>query len=353
MSEQNQEKVLKIFSPKRIALAISFGLAMVGYMFYDEVTSKGLTFDSLYNNIMKASPFWLFMSLVVLIIRDGGYMYRIRHLTLKQLSWKSAFYIIILWEFASAVTPSVVGGTAVAVFILNKEKIAFGKALAYVMLTAILDNLFFVFAGLFVLLTAHQGLFPTTELMSSQKLQIFFYISYGLIAFYTFIMVFGLFISPRGFKMLLMKITSWRAFRRWRKGANEQGTQMVNAARELKNVSISYWVKALISTVFIWFSRYFMLNCLVAAFADKPMGVADHQDALAKQVIMWIAQLVAPTPGAAGFAEKLFDIFFENVLTVGGMTIIVAMIWRLITHTGYLVLGAVFLPKWLKKVFSK
>ena len=40
--------------------------------------------------------------------------------------------------------PLVVGGTAVAIFILNREGLSFGKSIAYAWLTAVLDNLFFV-----------------------------------------------------------------------------------------------------------------------------------------------------------------------------------------------------------------
>jgi len=352
MSEQNQEKVPKIFNSKRIALAIGIGLLMIAYIFYDEMKTKGLTFETLINNVSNAKPFWLLMALLVLILRDGGYMYRIRYLTLKKLSWKSSFYVVVLWEFASALTPSVVGGAAIAIFILSKEKIPFGKSLAYVMLTTILDNLFFVFAGLLVLLYSGSYIFPETDFVSREFLINSFYLSYGLIAFYVFIMVFGLFISPRGFKLLLMKITSLKLFRRWKKAANEQGTQMIMASEELKSANANYWVKASLSTLLIWIARYFMLNCLVAAFADKPLTLSDHHISLSRQVVMWIAQLISPTPGASGIAEKLFTVFFEDILTGIGVTIFVAFIWRAITHIAYLLLGAFILPKWIKKVFK-
>ena len=351
MNEQ-QDKVPSIFNSKRIALAILIGLAAIGYMFYGEMSENGLSLSSLMSNIMKASPFWLMMAFIVLIIRDGGYMFRIRHLTLKKLNWKSSFYVILLWEFASALTPSVVGGAAIVVFILSKEGIPFGKSLAYVMLTTILDNLFFVFAGLLVLLHAGSNIFPNTAYVSSTFLQNSFYLSYALIAIYVLLMAMGLFISPRGFKMVLMKVTSWKLFRRWRKAANEQGSQMLLASEELKNANFFYWFKAGISTLFIWTARYFMLNCLVAAFAEQEMSFIDHQAAFSKQVIMWIAQLVSPTPGAAGVAESLFKVFFKDVLTGSGIVLFVAFLWRAITHIAYLALGAFFLPKWIKRVFK-
>ncbi len=72
-------------------------------------------------------------------------MYRIRLLTDKQLSWRNSFHVIMLWEFASSVTPpSIVGGSAVALFIVTKEGIKPGRATAIVMITALLDELFFI-----------------------------------------------------------------------------------------------------------------------------------------------------------------------------------------------------------------
>src|SRR5690606_7897917 len=90
------------------------------------------------------SFFWLLAAFAMMGVRDFGYMLRIRTLTDKQLSWKQSFYVIMIWEFASALTPGVVGGSAVAMFILNKEKISMGRSTAIVVITALMDNLFFI-----------------------------------------------------------------------------------------------------------------------------------------------------------------------------------------------------------------
>ena len=64
-----------------------------------------------------------------------------------------------------------------------KEGIKFGKALAYVMLTAILDNSFFIIAAPLVLLST-QNIFPTDSSIffgMPLSLETLFYISYSLI----------------------------------------------------------------------------------------------------------------------------------------------------------------------------
>ncbi|MFN8863353.1 MAG: lysylphosphatidylglycerol synthase domain-containing protein, partial [Flavobacteriales bacterium] len=102
-------------------------------------------------------------ALVMVVLRDLGYIYRIRTLTDKQLSWKQSFEVIMLWEFASAMTPSVVGGSGIAMFILNREGINMGKSTAITFVTAMLDELFYIILVPVVLVViGTSSLFPDT-----------------------------------------------------------------------------------------------------------------------------------------------------------------------------------------------
>jgi hypothetical protein len=136
--DQNRTKLLENFSTRRILIPVVIGLGVVAYMLYRDPAARNL------GALLDAKIHWLLITLLVLVVRDAGYMYRIRHITEKTLSWRQSVDVIMLWEFASCVMPSVVGGSTVATFILNKEGIPLGKSLAYVMVTAMLDNLYFV-----------------------------------------------------------------------------------------------------------------------------------------------------------------------------------------------------------------
>ena len=95
-------------------------------------------------NWRSSAIFWMLIAVFMMVIRDFAYMYRIRILTNNEISWRNSFDVIMLWEFASAITPSVVGGAGIAIFIINKEKISLGRSTALVMTTAFLDELFYV-----------------------------------------------------------------------------------------------------------------------------------------------------------------------------------------------------------------
>ncbi|MEO0640442.1 MAG: hypothetical protein AAFY70_11995, partial [Bacteroidota bacterium] len=79
-----------------------------------------------------------------------------------------------------------------------------------------------------------------------------------------------------------------------------------------------------------------------------------HITAFARQVILFQVMIVAPSPGASGFAEGTFGPLFENFIP-GGLTIvlIVALLWRLVTYYPYLLIGVPLLPAWLRRVYGK
>ncbi|MDX5346643.1 MAG: flippase-like domain-containing protein [Hymenobacteraceae bacterium] len=343
--EDNKTTILKSFSPVKILIPVVLGLLATAYLFYRDKSIGELA------AVTQANPWWLLAAVLVLVVRDAGYIYRIRSITDKFLTWRNSLDVIMLWEFASAITPSVVGGTTIATIVLNKEGISLGKSLAYVMITAVLDNMFFIVAAPLVLLVTPGNVFPNFGLDPADvaKLQTAFYISYCLIAVYTFIMIYALFVNPRAFKWLLLKVTSLGLLRRWRENAFEHGNEIVLASRQLKGKNWTYWSRAILSTVFVWCARYFLLNCLIAAFVD--VDAAGHMLIFSRNLIFWIVMLIAITPGGAGIVEMAFPSFFS--LFLGNFSKVVVVLYRLLTYYPYLVLGSIFLPKWVAKVFGR
>ncbi|UII28217.1 flippase-like domain-containing protein [Fulvivirga maritima] len=336
------QKILKTLNPNKIWVPAVISLGFVAFKIFtdDTFTPQKL------NLIFQARVIPVILAFAVLFIKDAAYVYRIRTLTNKDLSWGSSIYVIILWEFASAVTPSVVGGTAVAVFILLKEGINLGKSLAYTLLTAILDNLFFVIFAPIALLLIGASSFPDFE----GTLKGLFITSYSLIAIYTFVMAFALFLRPRIFKWILIKITSIKFLRRWRYAAYQHGNEVMWASTLIRGKQKRYWFKIIASTIVAWVARYAILNFIISAYTNG-LGLTDHLLILGKHLILWIVMLVSPTPGGSGLAEEFFIKLFDGYLVE--FTLGTTLFWRLITYYPYLIGGAVVLPRWIKKVFYK
>ncbi|SIO05690.1 lysylphosphatidylglycerol synthase transmembrane domain-containing protein [Algoriphagus halophilus] len=344
----DNKKIFQTLNPNKVWVPIIIGLGIVFAMFYFDPSINAETLSVVFD----ASLTWIFLAVVVILFRDAGYIYRIREITNRELTWTRSIYVIILWEFASAVTPSVVGGTAVAIFILNKEGIKLGRAIAYVMVTAILDNLFFVIGAPVILFFAKGNIFPESKVLETQmqsSMEAIFWISYALYATYSLIMAAALFYRPRVFKWVLIKLFSIKWLRKWKHDASEYGNQIIEASKELAGKNFKYWLPIVAATIFIWTSRYLMLNALISAFV--PLSLNDHIIVFARQVIMWIVMMISPTPGSSGTAEFFFAQFFTQFLTI--YTFVTSIVWRLLSYYPYLILGALFLPRWIKQVFFK
>ena len=341
------KKVFKTLNLNKMWLPLVLGIGVAIYLF---VRDEDFNWSSL-SLIGKAD--WRYMLLVFLavIVRDLAYIQRIRVLTHTDLGWLSSFYIIVLWEFSSAVTPSVVGGSLVAIFLLLKEGISLGKSLAYVIVTSIFDNLFFIGAaslGFFGLYDAIFAGMSTLENKLGSNLKLLFWSTHAVVSIYTLIMLLAIFVRPKFFRWALLKITSGSFLKSWQQAARRHGDEIVFTSKALQGERFAYWLKVGLTTLVTWSARYLVLNLIIAAYVSLDTGA--HLVILGKQVILWTIMLVSPTPGSSGTAEFFYKQFHEAVL--GEYTLITDVLWRVFTYYLYLVLGAIYLPRWIRRVFS-
>jgi glycosyltransferase 2 family protein len=334
---------------------IIFGLGVVIFMFIRK-------FDPSIFRAIHLTPrifCWIGIAVLLMVMRDFGYMIRIRVLSDNELSWLKSFRIIMLWEFTSAITPSAVGGTSVAIIYVNKEGIGLGKSSAIVMATSFLDELYFIIAfPLVLILIKAYDLFNISGISSevisfTNEFLLFAILGYSVKFIYLIVLSYGLFINPRGLKWLLLWIFKLPILRRWRQGANEAGTEIISSSRELTRKPVLFWLKAFGATSLSWTSRYFVVNALFLAFFFVP----DHLLLYARQLAAWIMMLVSPTPGGSGFSEYIFIRYFGGLLDIApslkeSFAALLSFIWRLISYYPYLLIGTVIFPRWIKMKFG-
>lgn len=307
------------------------------------------------------STFWIFMAIFAMAMRDVAYMYRIRVLTDYVLSWKQSFRTIMLWEFASALTPSVVGGSGVAMFIVHREGINLGRSTAIVLVSALLDELFYITMVAIVLLmigTSH--MFPVSMEKSLFGITFgtegLFWIGYGFICLLTTIILVGIFFIPRSLKYVLLQIFRLPILRRWRYNVIQIGDDIIITSDELKGKPAMYWIKSFGATYVSWTARYLVVNFLVLAFINPDnvvlSGFTDQILIYARQLVMWVIMLISPTPGSSGVAEFAFSGFLKEFIPIG-LVGALALLWRLISYYPYLFIGAIILPRWLKATAPK
>lgn len=342
--EPDTRKVFNTLRTSRIWLPVVLGTCVVLYL----IASDGHSLNKL-RLIRQADWRYMLLAFLAVIVRDVGYIYRIKVLTNNELTWLSSFYVIVLWEFSSAVTPSVVGGGIVAIFLLLKEKISLGKSLAYVIITSIFDNLFFISATTLGFFGVYDPIFTGISAIGSQlgrSLRWLFWLSYVLVLTYTLIMLLAIFVRPRLFKWLLIRITRIRFLRRWQRTARRHGEELVLVSKTLQGKPPAYWLRLGGITLVVWSVRYLVVNMIMAAYVD--LCFIDHLMILGKQIIMWTIMLVSPTPGSSGTAEFFYKQLYES--TLGEYTLITNILWRILAYYIYLILGLICLPRWVKRV---
>jgi uncharacterized protein (TIRG00374 family) len=289
--------------------------------------------------------FWIFLALLGMVGRDLGYMLRIRILTKNQLTWTQSFHVIMIWEFASALAPGVMSGATVAMFILNREKIALGRATAIVILTAFLDNLFYVviIPLLFLFIPAGK-LFPST---GNESMMAVFWTGFSVFAVLCVVLFSSIVLYPRLVFHLLTFITRIPFLKRFREGAVKTGNDVIATASEMKQEPFAFWLKAFGATVFSWSSRFLVINFIMQAFLS--LGFLQQAQIFTKQFVLWMFLRISPTPGGSGVAEwafgELLSEFSTSIVLLGTM----AVLWRLISYFPYLIIGSIILPRWLSR----
>ncbi len=347
--DKSQLKIISFFRLRRLILPILLGLGVATFLLARNFDAEA--FRSI--DWKWQSFFYIFMAILMIVCRDFGYMYRIRVLTDGQISWRRSFDVIMLWEFASAITPSIIGGSAIAIYIVNKEGVNMGRTTAIVLITAFLDELFYILmVPIIILIVGTTNLFTTggeyVFLNTRFGTQGIFILGYLFILVLTSIIIYGVFINPRGFKMILLTIFKIPFLRKWRNKAAETGNEIIITAKELRGKPFSFWLKAFGGTFLSWTGRYMVVNFLILAFANG----GDQLLIYARQLVMWVILLISPTPGGSGVAEFVFTRFLGEFIPQG-LAPAMGLMWRLISYYPYLFIGVIVLPGWLRRVYAK
>ena len=110
--------------------------------------------------------------------------------------------------------------------------------------------------------------------------------------------------------------------------------------------SFTFWLKAFGITCLAWTSRYLVVNALLIAFTTSGSQLL----AFVRQLILWVVMTISPTPGGSGVSEYMFREYYADFFDVAGMTLVVAFVCRIITYYMYLLIGAIIIPGWVKRL---
>lgn len=344
------------FQPRRVWGAVTLAVVVsVGVILTTAV--QGGSWQSLLS--VKVAWGWLAIALGMVVLRDAGYVLRLIVLARGELGVKRGISSVILWELASALTPSVVGGSAVAAFILHRNGLTWGRSLATVMSTALLDELYFLVAVPTVALWVGWAAFlPVATLWIEGSVATIFAGGYAFMALLAVFLSSALFVAPKRVQFGLEVLSNRRPLRRWRSELQQLASDLLDASGDLRSMSWQAWAWAGGSTALSWTARFLTLNALLMAFLAPRLqdDQALHQfEIWARQLSMWTVLMISPTPGSSGLAELALPAFMSDILPFAlGATLwaAVVLVWRYITYHIYLLVGGVLMPFWLAQTSS-
>jgi hypothetical protein len=355
MTKDHHYDLVGKLKPGKIILPVLLGLAVVGWFIFNEINTEVLSKLIL----TWKSALWILVAWLCMIGRDLGYIIRIRILTDNEFTWRQAFRVIMLWEFTSSVTPSTIGGTAIAVVFIHKEGMSVGRSTAIVLATSFLDELYFVIMLPIILLIVGKAALFTTSLQGTglsflNELVLFTFIGYSIILLWVLLVGYGLFFNPEGIRKLIVGLFRAPFLRRWHYAAVKAGDDIVESSHELRKRNFSFWLKALTATFLSWTSRYWVANAVLVAF----FVINDHFLIFARQLVTWIMMIISPSPGGSGLAELILSRYISDqipadALIAGSIALAIAIIWRIISYYPYLIIGVFIVPGWIERNFIK
>lgn len=326
----------------KIALPILIGLSVTAWLFCDEFSADSFRDFSWSQRVIVG----LALAVLFMIGRDFGLAWRFHTIASPDLSWLRAFKVDLMCAFTSAITPSAVGGSALAIFYLNREGVDLGRATALTLTTLFLDEMFFVvFCPLIIIFMPLDVLFGGTSTSFLEGIQIAFWLVYAGIVAWTLILFLGIIVMPHKVAVGLDKLFSVKLLRRWHAGAVTMGENMVATSRQIKEKPRRWWLNVFGATTMSWFSRYLIVNALFWGFCPEASPLL----IFSRQFVVWVILMISPTPGGSGISEWLFTTYYGDLIGSVSIALVLALAWRLISYYIYLAIGVMILPSYFSK----
>lgn len=349
MSERSD--ILRFFKLRRIIVPLIIGLGVSAYFILKDNGLSGISEIAW----TKGAIVWLLAAIGLMVVRDIGYMIRLRILSDKAFTWKQCFQIIMLWEFASAISPGAIGGTAAAVVIMAQERLKTGLTTAIVLITSFLDELYYmIMTPIAFWAVMNTSLFPSfnnvgmDSVINTSNLRTVFWSGYIFLLIWTLFLAFALFIKPEICRGLIRSIVKLPFLKRFERRATRFSDDLLGASLAFKEKPKMFWVKSMAATTVTWTARFLVINCLIMLL--NHVDASEHWVIFGKQLVMWILLMIAITPGGSGIAELIFPAFMGPYLPTKTVSRQMSILWRVITYYPYIIIGSMVLPFWMKRV---
>lgn len=322
MSDTDKHKGVSsigLISFKYIAISIALSVTSMGLVIYLTYTPGVL--DHL---APKRLP-GLFIAIGVTLLRVYFSAAKLRYLADKEIGWAKCFRIMLTWDFASAVTPSTIGGAPIATYAMTREGIKLGKSSAIILYGVMLDQFWYALAVPILLLAGFYYQVIPPEIGFVGNLTMVFIYS-GLLLYAGFL-TYGLLINPSSIKKIIAWVFKWPFLNRLAEKMNAEAENLEQYSYEIRQKPIGFFMKALFFTTMSWLSKVALPVIVVLSLLPGPEILL-----VLRSLAMNLAFLVIPTPGGSGGVEGLFAVFLGPLISRTSFIGLAVFAWRIITY---------------------
>lgn len=344
-----KDTVSKGLKSSHVILPVAIGLLTICWMFHSEFSTLADEKTNIAQYFNLYTCLFIFLAFLMACFKDFCGMCRLRLLSDRKLGFGSLFRIRMLYEFTSAATPSVAGGSVLEMVFINKEGLKFGESTAITLTSLFLDELFYVLALPLILIIIPFGeLFAISGDTSATIISLFM-IGYAMKLFSVSVMSVGIFIKPDFIAWVCKYVCRIKFLRKYKMRAYRTAIDMRVCSRQMQHKSGWFWAAAVGITFVMWIAKFLVLNLLIMSFVPLDNQIM----VVARQVVMNVVMLIAPTPGGSGFIELMFSNYLSEFVPGGIILMLIVVFWRLFTYYDYLLAGVIIAPRWISKNFSK
>ncbi len=287
----------------------------------------------------------LFLALFVSFLRVWLSAAKIRFLSGKMLSWAGAFRTILAWDFASAVTPSTIGGAPIATYTMTKEGIKLGESTAIVLYGVLLDQLWFALAIPILLISGiYYDIVPSDIGLIGETSMIILYI--GLLSYAT-LLAYGVLINPAAIKKVVNFLFKLPFLRRFQDKINAETDNLEEYALQLRSKPFGFLLKAFALSTLSWLCRVALIPIVILSLLPAPEILS-----ILRSLAMNLAFLVVPTPGGSGGIEALFVLFQGPLIQTKAFIGLAVFLWRIISYYLSIALGMFAVTWYINKTVS-
>lgn len=349
--DHHDHSVLKSVNKMKIVIPILLGLLVVGYLMW-----KQFDFEEIRKIDWHFSVFiWLGMAVLIYILRHLALSWRLVLFSENHFSFRKAIEVIFIWEFASAVSPTSFGGTAVATYILAQERIKSSKSITIILYSVVVDTAFLLLAVILLFALAGASIVGP-DAVNAREMGNYIYSFIGILLFmavYGFFIFYGLFINPKKIKQAICYLSRIKWLAKYKETLIQTGDGVIVASHELSHKKWKYHLNVFLATAIAWILRFSLINfIIIALISGTGLDPYSQLVLLGRNVGIYVQTAFTPTPGASGFSEIMFGGMYSDYVPIG-VALLIALVWRMISYYSYLFAGVIVVPNWIRKVMKK